>query len=121
MCLSPGSDAFDLRGAGEVIAVSRLVEPTLLAGGFAGLTALGVGTVALTFDTARIGNEDSLTMLTLTSSGWMCHGPESPQVHHREDHDVREEDGKRKRCQKKIEENGRTGLMGHFEEENSMG
>jgi hypothetical protein len=92
MRLSPGSNALDVGGACEVIAVGRLVEPTLVASGFAGLATLGVGTVALTCDTARVGNEESLTMLALTCSGLVCHGPESPQVHHREDHDVRKED-----------------------------
>jgi hypothetical protein len=121
MGLSPGSDTIDVGGACEVIAVDRFIEPVLLAGGFTGLTAFGVGTVALTLNTARVGNEDNLTMLTLTRSGWMCHGPESPQVHHREDHAVREEDRDRKRRQKKIEENGRTGLIDDFEEEDGMG
>lgn len=121
MGLTPGSDTLDVGGACEVIAVDRFVEPTLLAGGFAGLAALGICTVALTLDTARVRNEDGLTMLTLTRSGWMCHGPVSPQVHHGENQGGREDDGVRKRPQKKIEENGRIGLMDHFGEEDSMG
>jgi hypothetical protein len=92
MGLSPGSHALDVSGASEVIAVGRFVEPALLARGFAGFAALEGGTVVLTFDTARVGNENGLTMLTLTPSGWMCHGPESPQVHHRQDDDGRKED-----------------------------
>jgi hypothetical protein len=76
MGLTPGSDAFDVGGTCEVIAVDRFVEPTLLAVSFAGLTTHGARTVALTLDTARVGNEDNLTMLTLTCSGWTCHGPD---------------------------------------------
>jgi len=92
MGLTPGSDAFHVGGASEVIAVGRLLVPALLASRFAGLTTRGGGTVALTLDTAWVGNEDGLTLLTLTRSGLTCHGPESPQVHNGEAFDVREED-----------------------------
>jgi hypothetical protein len=51
----------------------------------------------------------------------MCHGPGSPQVHHGDNYDVREEDGERKRRRKKRKENGRTGLINHFGEEDAMG
>ena len=63
----------------------------------------------------------SVTMLTLACLGWLCHGPVSPQVHHREKHEVREEDGARKRRQKKTEENGRTGLIDHCGEADGRG
>ena len=69
MGFAPGSDAFDVGGAFEVIAVVRFIQPALLAGGFAGLTTLGVGTVTLTLDATWVGNEYVLTMQTLTCSG----------------------------------------------------
>lgn len=93
MGLTPGSDAFDLGGPGEVIAVGKLLAPALLASCFAGLATGGGGTVALTLDTAWVGNEDDFTLLTLTCSGLTCHGPESPQVHDGEALDMKEEDG----------------------------
>ena len=97
MGLTPGSDAFDVGGAGEVIAVGGLLAPALLASRFAGLATRGGVTVALTLDTAWVGNENSLTLLTLTCSGWMCHGPESPQVHDGQAFDMKEEDGEKNR------------------------
>lgn len=121
MGLTPGSDTFDVGGACEVLAVVRLVEPALLAGSFTGLTARQVGTIPLTLDTAGVGNKDRPTMLTLTLFEWMCHGPESPQVYHRENQGGREEDEARKRQQKKSEENGRSGLIDHFGEEDGRG
>ena len=121
MGLTPGSDAFYLGGTGEVIAVGRLLAPALLASRFAGLATLGGGTVALTLDTAWVGNENGLTLLTLTRWGLTYHGPESPQVHDGEALDVREEDGEEngtRTRRKKMEESG---YMAGKREENGMG
>ena len=109
MGLTPGPDAFHVGGASEVIPVGGLLEPALLTGGFAGLAALGLETVALTRDTARVGNEEHLTVLTLTLADLTYHEPESPQVHDRNDPDARKEDGEKNgtgKRSKKMEESG---------------
>src|SRR5438034_8075383 len=81
MGLTPRSDALNVDGAFEVIAVVGVVVPSPLAVSFARLAARGCGTVALAPDAAWVGNKEGLTMLTLTLGGVTCHGPESPQVH----------------------------------------
>ena len=73
MDLPPRSDALDVGGAGKVITVAWLLEPAVLAGGFARLAALGRGAVALALGAARGGNQEGLTMLTLTLRGLTCH------------------------------------------------
>ena len=121
MGLTPGSDSFHLGGAGEVIAVGRLLAPALLASRFAGLATLGGGTVALTLDTAWVGNENGLTLLTLTRWGLTYHGPESPQVHDGEALDVREEDGEENGTRTRRKKREESGYMAGKREENGMG
>jgi len=121
MGLAPGSDALHVSGAGEVILVGRLLEPALLAGGFARLAALGVGTVALPLGTARVGNEEGLTLLTLTLSGLTSHGPESPQVHDRDDHSVKEENDEENEAGKRSKKMKERGLIASGNEEDEMG
>jgi hypothetical protein len=79
MGLTPRSDALNVDGAFEVIAVVGFVVPSPLAVSFARLAACGCGTVALAPDAAWVGNKEGLTMLTFTLWGVTCHCPESPQ------------------------------------------
>ena len=65
--------------AAEIIPVVRFVEPTALAGSFAGLMARGFGAVALASSAARVGIKKGLTVLTLALAQWTSHWPESPQ------------------------------------------
>ena len=80
---APLPDALDVGGAGEVIAVARLMEPAVLAGGFARLPALGRGAVALAPSATRVGSKEGLTVLALTFGEWTSHWPASPQVNDR--------------------------------------
>ena len=73
MSLTPRSDALNVDGAFEVVAVGGFVVPAPLAVSFARLAARGGGTVALAPDAARVGNKEGLTMLTFTLGGVMCH------------------------------------------------
>lgn len=115
--LAPRSDALDLGGTFEVIAVFRLLVPSPLAGGFAGLSALGPGTVALAPDTAPVGNKEGLAMLTFTLWGLTCHRPESPQVHDQGVGTWTEEN----RQEKMAKEEGRKGVVSKVGEENGTG
>jgi hypothetical protein len=68
MGLTPRSDALNVDGAFEVIAVVGVVVPSPLAVSFARLAARGCGTVALAPDAAWVGNKEGLTMLTPTTT-----------------------------------------------------
>jgi hypothetical protein len=85
------------------------VEPTTLAGGFAGLAARGLGAVALALGAARVGSKEGLTVLTLALREWTSHGPASPQVHDQGGGVWKEENGEEKSVPKKSEEDGRRG------------
>jgi hypothetical protein len=101
-------------GASEVIAIFGFVLPSTLAVGLTGLSAFGLGAVALVSHVAVVGNEEDVAMLTLAFSDRVSHGPESPQAYDRGDRGGREAVGGRKRNLKKIEERG---LRLHFGEE----
>ena len=73
MGLTPRSDALNVDGAFEVIAVGGFVVPSPLAVSLARLAARGGGTVALALDAARVRNKEGLTMLTLALWGVTCH------------------------------------------------
>jgi len=60
--LAPLPDALDMGGAGEVIAVAWLLEPAVLAGGFAGLPARELGAVALAPGAARVRSKEGLSV-----------------------------------------------------------
>ena len=62
---APLPDALDVGGTCEVIAVTWLLSPAVLAGGFARLPTLGRGAVALASGATRVGIEEGLTVLTL--------------------------------------------------------
>jgi hypothetical protein len=66
--------------AAEVGAVWGVLQPTALTGRFTGLAAWGLGTVALTPNSAMVGIKEDLTVLTLAFSDVTSHWPESPQV-----------------------------------------
>ena len=80
---APLPDALDVGGAGAIIAVAWLVEPAVLAGGFARRPALGLGAVTLAPSATRVGIKDGLTVLALPCGKWTSHGPASPQVNDR--------------------------------------
>jgi hypothetical protein len=65
----------------EVVTVFGFAPPSLLTGGFAGLAAGGLGTVALTPQVASVGIKEHFAVLTLALSDVTDHGPQSPQVH----------------------------------------
>jgi len=57
MTLAPEFDAEDLVGSAEVVSVAGFAQPSLLAGGLAGLLTSGLGTIVLAALVTRIGNE----------------------------------------------------------------
>jgi hypothetical protein len=65
----------------EVIAVFGFLPPVLLSVDFAGLTALGLGTEALTRHVTVVGMKEAFTVRTFTLSSGVCHGPDSPQAY----------------------------------------
>ena len=79
---APLPDALAMGGACEVIAVAWLLEPAVLAGGFAGLPARELGAVALAPGAARVRSKEGLTVLALALGVWTSHEPASPQAHH---------------------------------------
>ena len=109
MGAAPLPDALDVGGAGEGIAVAWLVEPAVLAGGFARLPALGLRAVALAPSATRVGIKEGLTVLALTLTQWTSHWPASPQVNERKIVAQKEENGAEKNKPKPSEENGRRG------------
>src|SRR5437870_6498217 len=100
-------------GAGEVIAVAWLLEPAVLAGGFAGLPARELGAVALAPGAARVRSKEGLTVLALALGAWTSHEPASPQAHALQIVAETEENGGEKRGPKNIEEDGRRGEICH--------
>jgi hypothetical protein len=96
-------------GAGEVIAVAWLLEPAVLAGGFARLPARGRGAVALALGTARVGFKEGLTVLALALIQGTSHWPASPPANDPGIGAWKEENGKEKSALKQSEEHGRRG------------
>jgi len=78
----------------EIIPVVRLLMPTALAGGLAGLAARGLGAVALAPGAARVGIKKGLTVLALAFREWTSHWPASPQANDRHIAAWKEENGK---------------------------
>src|SRR5262245_56658447 len=78
---APLPDTLDMGGAGEVIAVTWLLYPAVLAGGFARLPTRGLGAAALACGATRVGIKEGLTVLTLALPQWTSHRPASPQAH----------------------------------------
>jgi hypothetical protein len=64
----------------EVRAVFGFAQPTALAGCFAGLSALRLGTVALTPQVTGVWMKECLTVLTFVLSDVTYHWPASPQA-----------------------------------------
>ena len=106
---APLPDALDLGRPAEIIPVVRFLMPTALAGGFAGLAARGLGTVALALGAARVGLKEGLTVLTLAFREWTFHWPASPQANDQGIGAWKEENGEAKSESKTIEENRRRG------------
>jgi hypothetical protein len=67
MCRSPALHPLEVLGAAEVVAVLRLLQPSLLAVGFAGFTARWFSAVALPSKVARIRQEQLPAMTTFFS------------------------------------------------------
>src|SRR5437762_14021010 len=78
---APLPDTLDMGRAAEIIPVVRVVMPTALAGGLAGLAARGLGAIALAPGAARVRRKEGLTVLALAFGKWTSHGPASPQAH----------------------------------------
>jgi len=95
--------------AAEVITVGGLLQPTALAGRFAGPSARGLGAVALAPGATRVGIKEGLTVLALTFGAWTSHWPASPQANEQGSGARKKENGEEKSAPKKIEENGRRG------------
>jgi len=105
--LAPLPNPFHMVRATEVIVVFGFLQPSALAGGFAGLAAWRPRTVALTPHVAIVGIKEDLAVLTLALSDVTCHWPESPQVNDRPGAVWKEENGEeneRRRRGKKREE-----------------
>src|SRR5215831_13139761 len=109
MGLAPLADALDLERATEILPVGGFVQPTTLAGGLAGLTARGLGAVALARGAPRVRSKEDLTMLTLALTQWTSHGPVSPQAHDPWSGAWKEENGETTSELKKSEAYGRRG------------
>ena len=104
---TPQPDALDMGRATAIISVVRFMEPTVLAGGLAGLAACGLGAVALALSATRVGIKEGLTVLTLAFGDWTAHWPGSPQTNDRKIVVWREENRKEntgQRRAKKTEE-----------------
>ena len=109
MGFAPLPDTLDMGRAAAIIPVVRLVMPTALAGGLAGLAARGLGAIALAPGAARVGRKEGLTVLALAFGKWTSHWPASPQANDQGSGAWKEENGATKSELKKIEENGRRG------------
>jgi len=73
MTLAPQLDTADFVSAAEMVAVAIFAEPALLAGGLAGLSASGLGTVALAIQGPRIGNEKLIATAAFASGQRAAH------------------------------------------------
>jgi hypothetical protein len=112
---APLPDTLDMERAAEIIPVVRLVMPTALAGGLAGLAACGCGAVALAPGAARVGSKEGLTVLAFAFGKWTSHWPASPQANHRKIGAWKEENGEEKvgrRRAKKTEEGDKYHMWG---------
>jgi hypothetical protein len=112
---APLPDTLDMERAAEIIPVVRVVMPTALAGGLAGLAARGRGAVALAPGAARVGSKEGLAVLALASGKWTSHWPASPQANHRKIGAWKEENGEEKAGQrraKKTEEGEKYHMWG---------
>jgi hypothetical protein len=91
------------------IPVVRLVMPTALAGGLAGLAADGLGAGALAPSAARVGSKKGLTGLALAFRAWPSHWPVSPPANARKSGAWKAENGEENRAPKPSEANRRRG------------
>src|SRR5215813_4103917 len=73
MSLTPLPNTLGVVGPAEVIAIGRLVQPSSLAGQFAGLSARRLAAVMLMMLVAVIGEEKIATTVALTSLGLQGH------------------------------------------------
>src|SRR5713226_1683593 len=65
MLFLPLADSRGMVGIPEIVLVLRLGQPSLLAGSFAGLLAVGFGTEALPFPAAIVRNKQVVAVQTL--------------------------------------------------------
>jgi len=113
--LAPLPDALDLGRAAEIITVVGLLMPPALAGSLAGLSARGLGAVALAPDAARVRIKEGPTVLALAFAEWTSHEPASPQAHELQLAAETEENGEKKagrRTSKKTEEGEKYSMWG---------
>ena len=57
----------------KVVSVLGFLKPTLLACGFAGFAAFGLGTIFLALPVAVVGGEENTATLAFTLSASFCH------------------------------------------------
>ena len=119
-------DALDILLAFEGIEVVGFLPPASLSLGFADVTALGLGAVALAPNVAMVGIKEPFTVQTFTLSSGVCHRPGSPPAHdaktavgkeeNRQEKGREEEAGRRlkKGIDIKGEGSRRNGLIYHF-------
>jgi hypothetical protein len=93
-------------GTTEVITVVGLLQPSVLTGRFAGLSARWRRTIALAPSAARVRIKEGLAVLTLALCEWTSHGPVSPQAHDLNVAGWREENAEEKGEPKQAEEDG---------------
>ena len=122
MLESPLPDALDILLAFEVVEVVGFLPPASLTLGFADVTALGLGAVALAPDVTMVRIKEPFTVQTFTFSSGVCHRPESPlaydakMVGGKEENRDEEETGRRskKEIDIKGEKRKRNGLIYNF-------
>ena len=102
MVPAPLLDPKDTCRPTEIVPVNLLVEPTLLAYGFAGLAALRFGAEALPPGVSRVRGEEKTTVRAFALSDSSCHGPETSRSHIRVKGTKVEENRKRRKDGKKI-------------------
>jgi hypothetical protein len=79
VALAPRLDSADLIGTAEVIAIAVLAQPALLAGGFAGLLAHGLGTVTLPAFGPWIRKEEEAATAAFASGQRTAHRAPDPE------------------------------------------
>jgi hypothetical protein len=73
MTLTPQLDATDFIGPAKMVSVAMFAEPALLAGGLAGLSASGLGTITLAIQGPRIGDEELRATAAFASAQRAAH------------------------------------------------
>jgi hypothetical protein len=78
MRFSPGLDAPDMIGSGEVVFVCCLTEPSFLTGGFAGFFAVRLGTILLVISVFGLRGEQVIAVFAFAFTITSDHRPIPP-------------------------------------------